>query len=98
MSSPAAPPAGRYAHGRYPVVSADCHVVEPADLWEERIDHVFRERLPRLEVDSQGRKWMHREGHRPRQLFDFMLEGEDLDRSQAGSRDPHARLLDHARD
>jgi predicted TIM-barrel fold metal-dependent hydrolase len=29
------------------LISADSHVVEPGDLWEERIDRAFRDRAPR---------------------------------------------------
>ena len=33
---------------RHRLVSADSHVVEPADLWLERIGPAFRERAPRV--------------------------------------------------
>jgi predicted TIM-barrel fold metal-dependent hydrolase len=33
------------AHG---VVSADSHMMEPADLWQERLDRRFRDRAPRV--------------------------------------------------
>ena len=33
---------------RLRVISADSHVVEPPDLWLERIDQAFRDRAPRL--------------------------------------------------
>lgn len=32
-----------------PCVSADGHVVEPADLWTTRMDRKFRDRAPRVE-------------------------------------------------
>ncbi|HEY7293920.1 MAG TPA: amidohydrolase family protein, partial [Dehalococcoidia bacterium] len=83
---------------RYFIVSADCHVSEPPDLWETRIDGRFRSRLPRIEVDASGQKWSVVEGHRPVRVRDLKLEGEDLERSKAGSRDPEERLRDHARD
>lgn len=83
---------------RYFLLSADCHVVEPPDLWEKRVDAAFRHRLPRQEVDEQGVKWQVIEGHRPTRIADIKLEGEDLERSKAGSRDPDERLRDHARD
>src|SRR5690348_3741706 len=38
------------------IVSADSHVVEPADLWVERIDHKYRESAPRV-VQQEG-KWL----------------------------------------
>jgi uncharacterized protein len=38
----------------YRVISADSHVIEPPDLWQERVETRFRDRAPRLvhEVDS----------------------------------------------
>jgi predicted TIM-barrel fold metal-dependent hydrolase len=83
---------------RYFLLSADCHVVEPPDLWERRVDKAFRHRLPRTEVDEKGQKWQVIEGHRSTRIADIKLEGEDLERSKAGSRDPEERLRDHARD
>ena len=34
----------------YRIISADTHIVEPPDLFEERMDHRFRDRAPRLNV------------------------------------------------
>lgn len=79
------------------VISADCHVSEPPDLWESRIDQRFRHRLPHQEVRN-GEKWMVVEGQRPVRVRDFKLEGEDLERSNAGSRIPEERMKDHERD
>lgn len=78
-------------------VSVDCHVIEPPDLWETRIDRKFRHRLPRVE-DREGKKYMVVEGHKPQRVVDFKLEGQDLERSQRGSRDPQERWRDHERD
>jgi uncharacterized protein len=38
------------------IVSADSHVVEPADLWVERVDRKYRESAPR--VVQQDGKWL----------------------------------------
>ena len=46
------------------VVSADSHVNEPPDLWVKRVDEPFRNRVPHVEVDDQGRKWFLIEGFR----------------------------------
>ena len=83
---------------RYFLLSADCHVVEPPDLWEKRVDSEYRHRLPRTEVDDKGVKWSVIEGNRATRIADIKLEGEDFERSKAGSRDPAERLRDHARD
>ena len=34
--------------GRHGVVSADSHMTEPIDLWEERLDAPFRDRAPKV--------------------------------------------------
>ena len=83
---------------KYFIVSADCHVSEPTDLWERRIEARFRHRIPRIEVDENGEKWSVVEGHRPVRVRELKLEGEDLERAKAGSRDPNERVRDHARD
>ncbi len=50
------------------VVSADCHVNEPMDVWSSRVDKSFHERLPRVRVDQDGRKWFVAEGLRPSRI------------------------------
>ena len=55
------------------VVSADCHVLEPPDLWEKRIERKFRHRIPRLELDKNGRKWLVVEGKKGKELEIFLL-------------------------
>ncbi len=86
------------APNKYFMVSADCHVNEPPNLWVERIDEQYRHRLPRIEVDREGTKWSVVEGYAPTKIRDLRLEGEDAERSAAGARDPESRLRDHARD
>ncbi len=39
------------------IISADSHVVEPADLWEERLDRKFRDRAPKIVRNDTG-KWV----------------------------------------
>ena len=36
------------------VLSSDSHVFEPPDLWQTRIDRVFRDRAPRIERIDGG--------------------------------------------
>ncbi len=83
---------------KYFVVSSDCHVSEPPDLWEKRVPAKFRHRIPRIEVDENGEKWSVVEGHRPVRVRELKMEGEDLERSKAGSRDANQRLGDDLRD
>lgn len=59
-----APLADKKSFSEFFVVSADSHVNEPNDLWATRIEAKFRDRIPRLEVDEQGRKWFMVEGFR----------------------------------
>jgi len=61
MSAPDAASSSIPMHD-YFIISADCHVLEPPDLWEKRIEAKLRHRIPRLEVDANGRKWLVVEG------------------------------------
>ncbi|MGK2965538.1 MAG: amidohydrolase family protein [Tepidiformaceae bacterium] len=83
---------------KYFMVTADCHVNEPPDIWERRIESHYRHRLPRVEVDANGVKWSINEGWGPQKIRDLKLMGEDLERGAAGPKDPEQRLKDHARD
>lgn len=82
---------------KYLMISADSHCNEPSNLWYERIDREFRNRLPRIEIDENGVKWQVSEGWQRSRLLDSGLEGEDRVRSKAGA-DPEQRLKDMARD
>ena len=53
---------------KYFIVSADCHANEPSNLWVERIDTKYRDRLPRVITDANGVQWRVSEGHRPDRL------------------------------
>ena len=39
-----------------PIFSADSHTMEPADLWEQRLDRKWRDRAPRVIKNHQGKK------------------------------------------
>jgi len=86
------------APNKYLMISADCHVNEPPNLWVERIEEEYRARLPRIEVDADGVKWSVVEGYGPVKLRDLKMEGEDQERAKVGKGDPEERLRDHARD
>ena len=51
-----------------PCISADSHVTEPIDLYAERVDRGFRDRVPRIEVVGDWRSLLI-EGLRPRKLM-----------------------------
>jgi predicted TIM-barrel fold metal-dependent hydrolase len=86
------------APNKYLMISADCHVNEPPNLWVERIEEKYRHRLPRIEVDGDGVKWSIVEGYHPVKIRDLKMEGEDQERAKVGKSDPAERLKDHARD
>jgi predicted TIM-barrel fold metal-dependent hydrolase len=41
----------------YQLISSDSHIIEPADLWQERIDRPFRDRAPRLVHEAEADQW-----------------------------------------
>jgi predicted TIM-barrel fold metal-dependent hydrolase len=82
---------------RYLMISVDCHANEPAGLWLERMDKKFHNRLPRIEVDTNGVKWSVSEGMQRSRLLDTKLSGEDAERNRAGAT-PAERIRDHRRD
>jgi predicted TIM-barrel fold metal-dependent hydrolase len=101
-------PGSRQAAQRLFIVSADCHVNEPHDLWSDRIEPRFRKRLPRVETDAEGQKWSVAEGLRPVRIKNlppefsagqaFSLEAKDLELASRGTADPLERLKHHALD
>ena len=78
---------------KYFMVSADCHANEPGGLWHQRLDKKYSDRLPRIEVDEKGVKWLINEGYQRSRLLDNPLYGEDFIRNKAGA-DPVERLKD----
>src|SRR5215469_10491237 len=82
---------------KYFMVSADTHANEPANLWKERLEEKYAQRLPRIEIDENGVKWTVSEGWQRSRLLDSNLEGEDQIRSKTGAT-PAERLRDLDRD
>ena len=82
---------------RYLMVSADCHANEPAGLWVQLMDKKYHNRLPRIEVDENGVKWVVNEGMQRSRLLDSLLAGEDDMRNKSGYT-PEQRIRDHRRD
>src|SRR5260370_37009152 len=41
---------------RYNVIAADGHVLEPVDIWDKYIDPAYRERAPKIIVDTDGKE------------------------------------------
>jgi predicted TIM-barrel fold metal-dependent hydrolase len=86
------------APNKYFIVSTDCHIMEPPDLYAKRVDAKYRDRLPRVEVDREGRKWSVQEGFSKQLIRDVPLTGSEKERAEAGHMDPLKRLADHDRD
>jgi len=40
------------------LISSDSHIVEPPDVWAERIDRTYRDRAPRVVAEHDGDWWM----------------------------------------
>ena len=81
------------AADKFFMVSADGHVQEPSNLWTERIDPKYHERLPGI-VLVKGEQAQKTEGFRqPLTLAKTVLEGEDKLRNGAG-KTPEARIAD----
>ena len=94
---------------KYRVVSADSHVVEPADLWELRIEPRFRERAPRvgrvgereafvidgLEPEFVGALGLFGSAGVPSEKLHEIRQQAD---GNPGGWDPHVRLKDMSRD
>ena len=87
------------------VISADSHVIEPADLWTELIDPKFRDRAPRVEeqdgnevfvVDGIAPLWANSLGLMgtagvPNELLHEYKRHRD---ANSGGWDPHKRVKD----
>lgn len=90
---------------KFSVVSADSHVVEPADLWLENIEPAFRDRAPKVVRDDKGEDVFFCDGVRllsPAGMSMAGRSGDEVDRTldsvYPGAYDPHARVEDMARD
>ena len=94
------------------MISADSHVIEPRNLWVERMDKTFRDRAPRVESNPGNLKgeWFICEGLEPRPASLAFAAGKDpseynefqkatnYDNGIAGGREAAPRLKDMALD
>jgi predicted TIM-barrel fold metal-dependent hydrolase len=46
----------------YNIIDADGHVLEPLDLWEKYIDPAYRDRAPKMIIDTDGKERLFVEG------------------------------------
>ena len=82
---------------QFKVFSCDSHIMEPLNLYEERVEERFRPRLPKI-VDVDGVKWQMTEGHKPSRVHAPPLEGISQERSQGGTFDGKDRASAMDRD
>jgi predicted TIM-barrel fold metal-dependent hydrolase len=90
----------------YNVIDADGHVLEPVDIWEKYMDPAYRDRAPRLIVDTDGKERLLVEGrilgsHKGLGLLGAIgarqgTVSEDMKyvEGRKGGFDPHARIED----
>jgi predicted TIM-barrel fold metal-dependent hydrolase len=88
------------------VISADSHVMEPADFWERRLDQKYRDNAPRVVPKRNGMGYVFiapevnpfpvaggfAAGRSGDELKDFMAKGYEA--ARASGWDPAARLKD----
>ena len=92
------------------IISADSHMLEPPDLWAERLDAKYRDKAPRVYWDEAQDGWFFGGGgvtpSRAAGLFGAGVTDEDLkdhfakgyEAARAGGWDPAERLKDMATD
>ena len=76
------------------VISADSHIIEPADLWTSRIDAAYRERGPHIEMQAEmptgeveEGQFMVVDGGTPQRVAGFAVANVDpKDRAEANKR------------
>ena len=87
-----------------PVISADSHIQEPLELYEERLPKKYRHCTPRTMTDSNGAVYRVIDGKRPRRIdiAESRLNEDDQNREfrgdPSGGRDIRKRLSDQDRD
>ncbi|MCU1466966.1 MAG: amidohydrolase family protein [Actinomycetia bacterium] len=84
-------PASTYRNSTF--ISTDSHVTEPIDLYAERVDRAYRERVPRIEVVGDWRSLLI-EGLRPRKL----MPASEREFAIVGDWDADDRRRDQSRD
>ena len=89
----------------YTLISSDSHIIEPADLWETRIDRRFRDRAPRLMHEGEVDQW-HADGVKFGNIGtnqqaglrfeapDRLTAGGSMKTVPLGGVDPHAHIKD----
>src|SRR5689334_18894522 len=90
------------------LLSADSHVMEPRDLWQNRMDRKWRDKAPRVVTQGASGDYIVIDGLRPRPLAfegpmaELKAQGVDIpvpkgyryEQNRPGSWDPKERLKD----
>jgi predicted TIM-barrel fold metal-dependent hydrolase len=74
-------------------ISADSHVTEPIELYAERVDTKFKDRVPTIS-NSDGWRMLHAEGMAPRKL----MTASELDLAVVAGPDPEQRMREQQQD
>lgn len=83
------------AANKYFMVSCDTHVNEPYDVWASRLSKELAEKLPTVEVDEAGKKWLVAPGISRIPLLVHEGEGDDEDKLRvAAARSPEGIAAD----
>ena len=73
----------------YHIIDADGHVLEPVDLWDKYIDPAYRDRAPRMIIDTDGKERLLVEGQVLGSKKGFGVVGAIGSRQGAVSRGHH---------
>ncbi len=49
---------------KHRIISSDDHVMEPVDLWQDRVDRKFKQRAPQVIRADDGSDWWHCDGNK----------------------------------
>jgi predicted TIM-barrel fold metal-dependent hydrolase len=99
------PTKGKIAMATYTLISSDSHIIEPADLWETRIDPTFRDRAPRLVRTGEFDQWYadgvkfgnigtNQQAGLRFEAPDKLTAGGSMNTIPLGGVDPHAHIKD----
>jgi predicted TIM-barrel fold metal-dependent hydrolase len=96
---------GKLIMSTYPLISSDSHIIEPADLWETRIDRKFQDRAPRLVHEGEFDQWYadgvkfgnigtNQQAGLRFEAPEKLTAGGSMGTAPAGGFDPHAHVED----
>ncbi len=89
----------------YTLISSDSHIIEPADLWETRIDRKFQGRAPRLVHEGALDQWYadgvkfgnigtNQQAGLRFEAPEKLTAGGSMNSAPQGGFDPHAHVKD----